>query len=358
MKCAHYTTIGVILATLIVTIGASPLLAAEFKGGREDVEVTDPAESLYVSGGTVTIKAPIAKDLVVAGGRVIVAAPVERNVLVVGGQVELASEVGGTVRAAGGEVSITGSIADDLVVAGGKINVQNAEVGGDVLATASRLTMRDSTVGGDLYGSYEKIEGNIDEQVNGSLMTKQFDMSEKLKERRDERQEDRQNAVIGQVNVPWEMSVALFLFLIAYWLHTKDRLRIPSIRMSKQFGWDILIGVGVIVLPVIAVLVSVFLMIFPVIIPLAIINYMALIVSFVVLPIYIANFVKNTFKLDLSLPWLVFMSYLILFIINLVQPLSFLNIFTAILMLGMLGFLTRTDLGMLNDYLKPRKTKK
>jgi hypothetical protein len=141
---------------------------------------------VFVAGGTLTVREPVAGDLFAAGGSIDVDAPVSGDALTVGGKIRLGTDVGQSVYAAGGQLSIDGKVGHNVRIAGGHIefgpkaevlgNVSVAggqvrllgAVRGHVQATGGRLFI-DGPVGGDVVAATGRIALGSTARIAGKL---------------------------------------------------------------------------------------------------------------------------------------------------------------------------------------------
>lgn len=339
-----------ITAILTVSFFVSPaasVSAAQFLQD-EELTVAEATENLYATGNSVKIIAPVKKDAIVAGNNVIIQSEVERSVFAAGNRVTIKSPfVGASVRAAGAEIRLTGTFNEDVILAGGTIVIENAEINGDLVVAAGTVTLRDSTVNGRFMGMYEEITGSsLDDQVVGSIMVQQAPTTEK-----------KEKSVMERISIPWEFSVIVTLVIVSMLLNYRNRLSIPSLRFNGTFVRDIFIGLCFLTFPFLLMLVSFFVFLFPLIVPLAAGAYLMIPVILMVLPIYIANIVRNSFMIEGSIVWMIAISYLILFLINLIPGMAILNLIVFVLFTASIGFLIRVKMQAVSSYLAPRTTR-
>lgn len=158
----------------ILTITWAALVVSPAALVRSGEEVEVPAgeqitDDLYLTGGELTIDAPIDGDLVVAGGSILVRGRVSGDVMAAGGDVRVEAPVDGSIRVAGGEVRVTGSVGKDLVVAGGSVELPvGSVVVGDVIAAGGSLQMA-----GEVRGDARVRAGELD--VSGHLRALNFE---------------------------------------------------------------------------------------------------------------------------------------------------------------------------------------
>lgn len=345
--------ISILLSVILVIVLVFPSIvrAAQFESGN-DVRILQPTENLYVSGGTINVISEVQKDLIAAGGNISIEGAVERNIIAAGGNINISSPfVGASVRVAGGNVTISGVINEDILVAGGTVVLDNAVVNGDVYATSENLTIIDSTINGSISAGYQTLEGDLESQVQGEIMTQTF-------ERTDEAVAEKNRNIFSNVFLPWEFSIVIFLAIASFILYKKGRLEIPSLGFKRQFAWDIFIGFNALFLPILILIISLVTFLFPIILPLVAIIYLAIPISFVFLPIYIANVIKNSFKLTMDIRTLVALSYASMFLVTLVPIFAPLKVVIFIFAVANIGFLARMDYHALQNYLEPRKKNK
>jgi len=142
-------SIGIILILLIIVPG-SAFVVREGENIVIDTPVYDdllvsggtvtinaPVQSLTFAGGTLTVNAPVKQNLIAAGGQILVNAPVGTDLIVAGGQVNILGDVGGKVLAAGGQVTVNGN-ASNVAISGGSVNLGSlSHITGDALVSAS-----------------------------------------------------------------------------------------------------------------------------------------------------------------------------------------------------------------------------
>ncbi len=340
-------SITIILSFIILIGSAVPLSAAQFFRD-EELTVAEQTENLYATGNSVRIVAPVMKDAIAAGNNVIIQSEVERSIFAAGNRVTIKSPfVGASVRAAGAEIRLTGTFNEDVILAGGTVVIENAEINGDLVVAAGTVTLRDSTVKGKFMGMYEEITGgSLEEQVAGPITVQQAPKNEK-----------KEQGILERINLPWEFSVIVTLIIVGMLLQYRNRLAIPSVRFNGTFVRDIFMGLCFLTFPFLLMLVSFFVFLFPLVVPLAIGVYLMIPLVLMVLPIYIANIVRNSFMIEGSVIWMIVVSYLVLFLINLIPGLAVLNLVVFVLFTASIGFLIRVKLQAVSTYLAPRTTR-
>ena len=159
--------ISLMLILLLPHVQALQMLSGD------QVSVDSPIDDdVFVSGGTVTINAPVA-SAVIAGGTIIINAPVSGDVFVAGGQILVNSDIEGKIVAAGGDIDLRGD-AKNAVIAGGNINIHSTTV-----------ISRDAVITGGNVSNAGKIIGNLtvraeNFQNTGSAGSVDFEKSEGL----------------------------------------------------------------------------------------------------------------------------------------------------------------------------------
>ena len=141
---------------------------------------------VFLAGGALTVRDPVAGDLFVAGGNVDVDAAVAGDALAGAGQLKLGGDVGESVYAAAGQLTFSGKVGQHARVAAGQVvfapqaevlgNVSVAAgqirllgaVRGDVLAAGGRLWI-DAAVGGDVVASTGLVELGPNARIAGKL---------------------------------------------------------------------------------------------------------------------------------------------------------------------------------------------
>lgn len=141
----------------------------------ETSTITDTVrENLYISGGTVSINAPILGDLIIAGGTISVNDSVSGDILLAGGEATLNGAVGGDIRCAGGRLTINKNTYGELVVAGGEVIINRYATAKGMMVAGGNVTM-DGTVYGDLKctGGNITMGGEVagDAEIKGGNIT-------------------------------------------------------------------------------------------------------------------------------------------------------------------------------------------
>ena len=134
----------IILALLLLIPSGAQALT--FLSGDQPVVDTPIPDDVVVTGGTVTVSAPV-DSLTVAGGMVTVDAPVAGDVVAASGTLIVNGDVGGKVLAAGGEVELNGN-ATNALVTGGAVRIgENAVIERDAVISAGEVVNEGSVLG-------------------------------------------------------------------------------------------------------------------------------------------------------------------------------------------------------------------
>lgn len=313
----------VFVLSIIVT--ALPIQAAEFypKNDKDqNVDIKATRDNIYAVGSEIKSEQNVAKDLVVAGSKITITGNVGRSIIAAGSEITINSNrVGGATRVAGATVKISGNFAEEVIVAGSEVIIENTTINGDLIVAASKLTLKNSRISGDAKLSYSESVGDLEAQVLGNV-------TKNVGQNKDKQgvfeSSNVYNFLITQFNV------IVFLFLAVYILRKRNGLAIKSIEFGNKFWKDLAIGLGFVVLTLPAVIVLSILQLYPLALLLGSIIYLSYILSSFFFPIYLANFIKNTFKVDMEISNLVIVTYVVVAILSfipIVNIISFLVFF-------------------------------
>jgi hypothetical protein len=353
-----------VLLGLSLISNVNNFASAEF-GSGDTVIANKTYENAYLAGGSLTVDGEVRKDLIGAGGTVVTNAPINRNLVASGGNVTVKSAVGGSifvaggtviidssfvggsVRVTGGTVTLSGNFSEDILVAGGDVILKNANVVGDVYVFAGNLTVQSSSIKGKIQGQYSVLEGSdLKSQVTGAIEIKKVDSEE---------YNNKPKNFYDFVNFPWELSVILITLITCWILNKRNRLSISSIKWGATFGKDILIGLAAFILPGIITIILLILQLFPLALLTPALVFLEIIAILLVLPIYVGNFIKNTWNLKLDIKWVIVIAYLILLVVSLLSSnigaLSALGLLSTIFALAHIGFMIRTGYKAANQYI-------
>lgn len=164
--------IALALMLAMVSI-ALPLIAhaSTFSTGfRVDHSGQTIDENLYIAAFQSTIRADVNGDVTMASVSATIEGTVRGNVHVIAGSTTIRGEVTGSVYIVGGLVRLAGAVDGDIVVIGGRLDInENARVGGDVIIGGAQAQL-DGAIDGTVYGSvmlYDqqgRVAGNVELQ--------------------------------------------------------------------------------------------------------------------------------------------------------------------------------------------------
>ena len=339
---------------------------SEFING-DSVSANKTYDNLYIAGSNITVDGQVEKDLLVAGGTVTTTSPVYRDIIVAGGTVNIKSAIGsnayitggtvtidtpnvsGNMRVAGGTVTVSGNFSEDVMIGAGDTVIKNAKVNGDVYVGTGTLTVINSTIKGKIQGEYSELKGDdLKSQVLGKVDLKKSEKKEDAKA---------DDIISNYLNISWLLSVAVVTLIVGWILGRRNRLAIPSIKFDGQFGIDILIGLGAYILPIFAMIILFIVQLFPVGLLLISLIYLLIAASMLVLPIYIGNFLRNTFSIKLAPKWMTLLGFVFVLLLGLVSELPYLGllgIISLVFSLAHTGFMFRKVLSATKLFLTPR----
>jgi len=155
-----------ILVFITLTTFIQPSFAISLISG-DNVIITHETGDVVVSGGKITILAPINGDIIAAGGEININSPVSGDVIASGGQVVISSNVEGKVLVAGGDVRVDGEVEKFVLMAGGNVGIgKNAKLHNDVFVAGGQITNNgiiegNLTAFGGSYTGNGKVTGNV-----------------------------------------------------------------------------------------------------------------------------------------------------------------------------------------------------
>jgi hypothetical protein len=149
--------LAVIILALLLFI-PSGAQALTFLSGDQPLVDTPIPDDVIVTGGTVTVSAPV-DSLTVAGGMVTVDAPVAGDVVAASGTLIVNGDVGGKVLAAGGEIELNGNVTNALITGGAVRIGEDAVVERDAVISAGEV-VNEGSVLGNLMVSGEAFRNN------------------------------------------------------------------------------------------------------------------------------------------------------------------------------------------------------
>ncbi len=142
-----------------VRVGEQPSIGA---GER----ITD---DVYIAGGSVSSSGVIFGDLIAGGGNIVVSGSVGGDLMAGGGSVIVISNIPDDVRVGGGNIVIQGTVGGDLLVGGGQVHISSSRVGGDVIAGGGLIRI-DAAVGGDILAGGGEVY--LNGPITGSVKVK------------------------------------------------------------------------------------------------------------------------------------------------------------------------------------------
>jgi len=169
---------GLILTGFLVvgfTIMPAVAGAAEFKTGEQTNFPFGETiqDDLYMAGATVSSAGTILGDGLFAGGNVLLSGPIAGDAAAGGGTVTVLADVSGDLRLAGGTVVIQSGVGEDLLVAGGQLTIAGPGIGGEAVIAGGQVTITapiagkariyagevfiDSVIGGDVEIHADKV---------------------------------------------------------------------------------------------------------------------------------------------------------------------------------------------------------
>ncbi|GAB4147260.1 MAG: hypothetical protein OHK0017_08780 [Patescibacteria group bacterium] len=362
---------GIIVLVVILTAGLK-VQAAEF-ASEQDLNVTSPVENLYASGTNVKVNTDIKKDLIVAGQFVEVQGTVERSLMAAGQTVKVnARNIGASVRAAGQEVTLEGTFNEDVVVAGATVVIRNANIRGDLIVASQKLVLENSKIAGDAQVSYSQVTGDVDAQVAGELSINVVeDKSGDINNAANQSAQsfkDLSDFYNNQFLISSILGSTLALLAITIWLNRRKRLEISSVRFNGQFFLNWIIGLGIPILTTVILITSLVINFFPFLGALSVSGLvlnisLALLVIYqfgiIIAPIYLANLMRNSFKLEMNIMPLTWITFAILVLLNILGNYNYAFGFINGLIWFFLGFASFTFVlrklySSLSMYLKER----
>jgi hypothetical protein len=166
-----------IIAGVVLPLAVLPLLVFAKNTARSQyvLERDQVREgNLYAVSENVLISGTAMADLTAVGGEIVVAGDIGEDVLLVGGKSQLAGKVSGDVRLVGGETVVSGSIGGDLAGAAGKIYTSTGSViGGDVILFGGEVVLQSAVRGNvRVSGGEVTLNGLVqgDVEVNGGKL--------------------------------------------------------------------------------------------------------------------------------------------------------------------------------------------
>ena len=278
-----------LISSILAFSLAGTALGAEFIAPKQDgdpnitISASETHNNLYIAGANATVNGPISGDLYVSGGMVTVIGDVKEDLNTAGGSISLSGKVGGDARVVGGNLTISSPIGGDLLIAGGNINItEKATIGGDLIVAGGniildapvsgkvqvmagnltinskvgkgvsvRMTGKRKNEGNLIFGSKAEVLGGIQHKGAKPAVVKEgakvgeinYILTTSVNKK----------ALVGVGAVVKFLAVLLAVLILVKWQNQKYKQLTETITM--KFWENLGIGlVGVIVVPILAVL--------------------------------------------------------------------------------------------------------
>lgn len=338
-KIKYFKPLSMILGSIflvsVLTLSL-PVSSAEFypkNDNEQNIEIKATRDNVYAAGNEIKVTESVARDLVLAGSKITITGNVGRSIMVAGSEVDInSSRVGGASRIAGSKVTISGNFGEEVIVAGSDVVIENANINGDLIVAANKLTIKNSRISGDAKLSYSQADGDLQAQVLGTVTKNESKRNE--------------NSFYGSANVysflVTQFSVIVFLLVVGSILSRRNSLALSDIDFSGRYWKDLGIGLGFAFLTLPVVILLSIVQLYPLALLLGTIIYLSFFLSSFFFPIYLANLIKNTAKLDTKISTMVIVTYLVVAILSfipVINVISFLVFF--VIQSANFGYLTR-----------------
>ncbi|MGQ0678227.1 MAG: hypothetical protein ACT4OM_00965 [Actinomycetota bacterium] len=157
-----------LFTALAVLFVPAPALAADFRSGERNVEITGTVDDdVYAASQNVSVPGDVAGDLIALGQKITLSGSAGGTMLAAGQQVTVSGSVAGTLRATGQDIVVNGSVEGDLMAVGDDVSVgSDGSVGRDLLVGGGDVEVA-GTVGRDFKGEMDRltISGTVDGDV-------------------------------------------------------------------------------------------------------------------------------------------------------------------------------------------------
>ncbi len=169
--------LGLIAFAVVILLGviSVPLMAgaSTFSGGFQVEHTGERIQNdLYVAAVRADVEADVEGDLTLAAGSATVESNVGGSVHVLAGTSTIRGDIDGTLYIAGGLVRLDGTVQGNVVVVSGRLDLnENAVVGGDLIVHGAQVQI-DGVIDGKLYSStllYDQngsVSGNVELQAD------------------------------------------------------------------------------------------------------------------------------------------------------------------------------------------------
>jgi lipopolysaccharide export system protein LptA len=317
--------------------------AADFRS-EDKVTIDTPANNLYASGNKVVIRSNTTRDLAILANEVQVDGEVEGGSIIVGGVIEYQSpSTGGNVRILGSSIHIKNStIKGDVLVAGSEVIIENTTISGDLVVTSGNFEMKGSKVSGRSIANVGTYTGDkLESQTNGEVI-------------RYEQKVDTSPTTILQ-NKIWEIGSILLITVVSLYLFRKKHLHIQSIDFGKRFMLDIGLGLLALITPMVAFLLSVFILSPHIFLAIAVATYGIAYLIALLLPVYVGNFIKNVFDSKVPIQYLIALSYIVMVLLSILvmfaPGFAIFYVLIGLLFLAFFGFVLRKSYHILSNHI-------
>lgn len=303
---------------------------ADFGDKKGDVVSTEETRNFYTAGRLVDVSGRADGDLVVIGGEVNISSPqVLGSIIVAAGEVDLNSNVQEQVQVLGEKIVVSGKFSSDVKLYGAEVVVKDAVFEKDLKVYADSLVLENSLIKGALRGKYSNTQSDLKSQVFGGYKIEQGDIVANILFLKSSGGE--------VVKTTWQIGNLVLLLVVSIFLIKRNRLWMPQVKFDKRFGKDLLRGFLSIIMPAFVLIFSIFTLTFFQVSLLTTTIYIFLGISSIFVPIYLASFLKNTFKMEHDIRVMLVVGYLI---VLLLRELSWFGTFLyVVLVVANFGFL-------------------
>jgi len=267
----------------------------------DNIQIPSSNENVYAAGNKITVSEQMQKDVVVAGSKITITGTISRSLMAAASEeINVSSNVGGAVRIAANKVTLTGIFNEEVIITASEVEIRDAKISGDLIVSGGKVTIQNSQIFAESKVSYRELNGDLDAQTRGKVeKTKQdFDFAKAF-------------AGFGfWVGLAQQISSLLFLALICFWLYKRNALSSSEIMFNQKFGIDFLIGLGVFVLMIPFLALSFIFQFYFLAITIVGLILLTYALTECVKPIYLANLLKNSLKIELDIKLLIPLVYI------------------------------------------------
>jgi len=309
----------VFLVTIFTT--ALPVKAAEFypkNDQDQNVEITATRDNVYAISNEISVKDSVARDLILAGSSIKITGNVGRSIIAAGNEINIDSNrVGGATRVTGNKVTISGNFGEELIVAASEVVIEDANINGDLIIATNKLTIKNSKILGDAKLSYTTLDGDLQAQILGKLDTSV------------NKEENFYSSTNLFEFLATQLSVIVFLLIVSSILSRRNSLHLADINLKSEYWKHLGIGLGFAILTLPIFIIASVVQLYMLALVVTGLIYLGFILSSFFFPIYLANLIKNTAKLDIKISNLVVITYLIIAILSFIPVI---NVITFIIL--------------------------